>query len=307
MWGDGGILAAIRETGVSPWREPTAARLRDVRASGLSPVEGHPGAALGATREAGGLALAEVHYAPGFSMGRHGHEQAYFTLVLAGSYSEQMDARDRTCLPGSVVFRPAGEPHASRFGAAPSRCLRVRLGPQWLQSACVGLRLPERSSEMRRGRAVWLAAQIHEELHSRDDAAGLALEGLALALLAETVRAPPVGRGGSPAWLRLVLERLHSEFPSPLTLADLATTAGVHPVHLARVFHRCQRATVATYLRRLRVEAAQHELRATGRPLADIARAAGFADQSHFSRTFKKLTGWTPQAYRDSLAARRRQ
>jgi AraC family transcriptional regulator len=104
--------------------------------------------------------------------------------------------------------------------------------------------------------------------------------------------------------MQQVLDRIHADFQRPLSLADLAATAGVHPVHLARAFREHQGITVAAYTRRLRFERSLRELAELGtsqRSLAEIAQAAGFADQSHFSRTFKKLTGLTPKAYRDRL------
>jgi AraC family transcriptional regulator len=83
-------------------------------------------------------------------------------------------------------------------------------------------------------------------------------------------------------------------------LQQVATEAGVHPAHLARVFRRHHRCTIGSYLRRLRLDAACRQLVSGERPLADIALAAGFADQSHFSRLFRAATGVTPTHYRRS-------
>jgi len=77
----------------------------------------------------------------------------------------------------------------------------------------------------------------------------------------------------------------------------------VHPVHLARTFRRVHQITFAGYVRHVRIEFARRELAALESPLGDIAVAAGFCDQSHFSRLFKRYTGLTPAEYR--LACRR--
>jgi AraC family transcriptional regulator len=266
-----------------------------------SPVEGHVGTTLRAYRDLDGLSLAEVHYAPGFAMGVHSHPQAYLSIALGGAYTEQLDGARRVCEEGTVVLRPAGEPHASRFHDRPSRCLRVRLAEEWLARLPQAL-LPGRSIVATSGKARSLGAQLHGEFLDLGFAADLAIEGLTLALLAELVRPPQTRERGAPAWLRPVLDRIHAEFRSSLRLVDLAGTAGVHPVHLARVFRRWHGTTVAAYVRRLRFEDSLHQLRSLDRPLAEIARAAGFADQSHFSRAFRRMTGSTPKRYRDRLA-----
>jgi AraC family transcriptional regulator len=98
---------------------------------------------------------------------------------------------------------------------------------------------------------------------------------------------------------------MHEDAARPLSLAELAELAGVHPVHLAASFRRCYGTTVAAYLRQLRIELACRELARSDAPLADVALAAGFADQSHFGRTMKRILGVTPAAFRAANGIRR--
>jgi AraC family transcriptional regulator len=88
-----------------------------------------------------------------------------------------------------------------------------------------------------------------------------------------------------------------------LKLADIAEAVGVHPVHLAQTFHKSYRCTVGDYVRRLRIESTCRELATSEAPIVEIALAAGFCDQSHFTRTFKRLTGIAPSQYREALRA----
>jgi AraC family transcriptional regulator len=81
----------------------------------------------------------------------------------------------------------------------------------------------------------------------------------------------------------------------------MAEAVGAHPVYLSREFHRHFRCTVGEYVRQLRIELACHKLSGSDEPLALIALAAGFFDQSHFSRTFKLLTGMSPAQYRKTF------
>ena len=73
---------------------------------------------------------------------------------------------------------------------------------------------------------------------------------------------------------------------------------GVHPVHLARAFRQTYDTTFAGYIRELRVEYARNELATSAMPLSVIAAAAGFCDQSHFCRSFRRATGLSPAEYR---------
>jgi AraC family transcriptional regulator len=127
----------------------------------------------------------------------------------------------------------------------------------------------------------------------------LAIEGLTLELLAETSRRSVVSSNHKrPLWLEQAREILHAHFTGQLTLTSIAEMVGVHPVHLAREFRKYYLCTMGDYVRQLRIEFACRNLAETTTPLVEIALAAGFSHQSHFSRTFKRLTGMTPAQYR---------
>ena len=124
-------------------------------------------------------------------------------------------------------------------------------------------------------------------------------------MLAEASRRAAKGAGRpAPAWLQQARALVEAHFAEPLTLAAVARRVGVHPVHLARTFRRVHQTTFAAYVRHVRIEFARRELAASIAPLGDIAAAAGFCDQSHFSRLFKRYTGLTPAEYRLALQAR---
>jgi AraC family transcriptional regulator len=157
----------------------------------------------------------------------------------------------------------------------------------------------EQSAAFRGGFVVHLAHRLHGEFRLRDEVSRLAIESIALGMLAEASRrtAKPSERP-VPAWLRQARALVEAHFAEPLPLADVARRVGVHPVHLARTFRRVHQITFAGYVRHTRVEFARRELAASESPLGDIAVAAGFCDQSHFSRLFKRYTGLTPAEYR---------
>src|SRR5262249_59202959 len=97
-----------------------------------------------------------------------------------------------------------------------------------------------------------------------------------------------IPRRPPPRWLARVRDILHEGFARSPTLGELAERAGMHPVHVATAFRQHYGCTVGAYLRRRRVECACRQLTTSAAPLAEIALTAGFADQSHFSRVFKR-------------------
>jgi AraC family transcriptional regulator len=149
-----------------------------------------------------------------------------------------------------------------------------------------------------------LAQQVHRELHLRDGASALAIEGLLLELLGQAAREGDSAAGGEqPAWLRRATDFIHENAAERLRLSSVAEAAGVHPAHLAKTFRRHYHCTVGEYVRRLRLERAARELAGSAKSLVEIAVDAGFYDQSHFTNAFRLHTGTTPARYRRTTGA----
>jgi AraC family transcriptional regulator len=151
---------------------------------------------------------------------------------------------------------------------------------------------------------VQLAARLFHEFHLGDPCSALAIEGLACELLAAAARRRERATR-RPAWLARVEELLHAESDGRLDMARLAGEAGVHPMHLTRVFRQQHGMSMGAFARRLKIEAACAALARSREPLADIACALGFSDQSHFTRTFRAATGLTPGRFRAAAQGRR--
>jgi AraC family transcriptional regulator len=82
-----------------------------------------------------------------------------------------------------------------------------------------------------------------------------------------------------------------------ISLEDLARVAGVSRFHFARQFRAYTGQSPMGYLLRTRVERAKTLLRDSRARVVDISAELGFADQSHFARTFRRLVGMPPSAY----------
>lgn len=254
-------------------------------------------------RVVGALTLCRTAYAPDVRLPAHAHESAYLCLALAGGFRERSGAREEDVVPGAAVLHLTGERHADHFGPAPSLCLNVAFPPHASALDGAWTRDRERARYAAPATAGALVQRAARELEEDDDASALALEGLALELLALFARdARRDARRAPPPWLARAFERLRAD--PPVSLAELARDAGTHPATLVRAFRRFHDASPGELRRRWRVQRACAALRESDAPLAEIAARCGFTDQSHLSRALRRFVGLTPAAYRRAARGR---
>jgi len=251
-----------------------------------------------------GLTMSKTRYLPG-RLPIHAHAHARFVFVVDGEFTEQCNGQHRECRAGTVLFRPPGTFHSDRFGPRSSTSISVDIEPQWLdrlrQSGLTLAHVASLGSTL----SAHLAERLDREMEAPDPASGIAIESILLeSAVAASRSTEAVDERGAPVWLRRAIAFLRAELSRTVTLAEIGQAAGVHPAHLARVFRRTQGCSVGEYVRRLRVHAARRALDTSRAPLAEIAASAGFADQSHLCRTFKRSVGVTPGRYR-TLVRRR--
>jgi AraC family transcriptional regulator len=248
------------------------------------------------------IGVAQIQYAAGEWQPRHAHEETTVSIVLSGSLLERVGRVDEVARPLSVVVKPGGTEHEDRFGPRGASTLQIRLSPD------AAARLREWRSPLEQWRWIHGAPVVAPLLrvlrllrcgHTGADVIEDAVEEV-LGSLADgdvvVCRVPP-------GWLRLVREYIDdSSTPTP-RVRDLARGAHVHPVHLAREFRRCFGVSITEYMQRCRVRRAAAFIADTPTPLASVSYLAGYADQSHFCRIFRRETGMTPLAFRRLVAA----
>jgi len=109
-------------------------------------------------------------------------------------------------------------------------------------------------------------------------------------------RAPMPRVGKEPRAVRLIKDYLEARYRVGAKLAELVNLTHLDRAYLIRSFRRVVGMPPHRYLIQIRVREAKR-LIGKGRPLAEVAAEAGFADQSHLNRHFKSLTGLTPGRY----------
>lgn len=232
-------------------------------------------AAVGYLRD--GWAEVIVCRGSALSYPRHNHVSTLtLGLVLEGAVELVTDRGVRACRKNGLFALPPYVPHSLNARA-----------PYTLVSLCVSKELAVRGGP---GETREAAAALLRRALGWPEAERRLLEGLSV-LSGEGEQ-----REGPLASLRT---RLEAEPELPCSLEDMATLAGMSKYHLIRAFRREVGLTPHQFQLQNRVRKGQRLL---GGPatVAESAAAAGFCDQSHFDRQFKRLVGLTPAAYKHS-------
>ncbi len=125
---------------------------------------------------------------------------------------------------------------------------------------------------------------------------------LATRLLAAHTGSPntirPVTGGLAPKALLRAIERLRSDSDADVSLAALASEAGLSRFHFCRAFKESTGLSPHAWLRQHRLEQAMNMLRDTDASVVSIAMALGYGSQTAFAAAFRRLTGETPSDWR---------
>jgi transcriptional regulator GlxA family with amidase domain len=111
------------------------------------------------------------------------------------------------------------------------------------------------------------------------------------------------GNGSLAPWQErkakaLLVERMADD----IAIVDVARECRLSRGHFCKAFKQTTGQSPYAWLTHYRIRTAQSLLRSTQQPLADIALACGFGDQSHLTRMFSRVVGTPPGTWRRSLA-----
>lgn len=227
--------------------------------------------------------LGLVYYPPGLVQSHHTHQSAQMSVLLAGGFRECSGFKDADPSQRVSALKSAGASHAVTFGPYGALMLSMDLTGE--------LDVPLRQAGDWRPLspdATALALAV-VSTPDREDVVGDLMAAIRHEPL-QTGRVPPA----SVRRLKLALD----DDPCRLRLRDLAETSDIHRVHLSRAFTAAYGLPPSLYRRRRMAAEAMALTCNANLSLAHIASQAGFADQSHLTRAFKREIGLNPTAIR---------
>ena len=239
-------------------------------------------------------------FPPNARLDSHTHAQAVFGVMLEGSFRTRILGREVDYLPAGAWTEPAEERHSNIAGRTGAQVVVVQPTSASTETAWEFRRLLDEVVSVQSTELQADASRLEAECATPDDLSPLVVEGTALAMLARGARLYRAIRNHErePRWLAQAVDYLRAHRLDRIKLSEVARTVGVHPSRLAHEFRARVGASPGEYVRRLRLEWAAQRLVEEDAPIAEVALRAGFYDQSHFSRLFRRHFGIAPAAWR---------
>ncbi len=221
--------------------------------------------------------------------------------------------RREVFMPESLFVSPAGVPFAAQW-PDPVSSLGIMIEPE-LVSNVIGPGISSSRFELRYGHCAEdrLIAQLlyalRQDLREGSPRGRLYGESLGTALVAHLVRnyaehdqLPCTPRGRLPPnRLRRVVDYINDRLETDLSLPELAALVGLNPDYFARAFKQTTGVAPYRYVLLKRIGRACRLLHDRRISLVEIAARSGFASQSSFTTSFRRLKGITPSSYRRAL------
>ena len=247
-----------------------------------------------------GATLFETVYKQPTRMPSHEHTCPYVSVLLKGSYREAYRRGEADFIPFTAVFHPANAQHSCFLNERGCRFFTLELETSWMDSMRIGV-LANSVFDRHGERILWQMLRLLREFRDRETRFLLTIESLILEILAGLGGERQIGpRLPFHRW-KLLEEKIHDSFREPIRTRDLASAAGIHPVHVARLFRLKTGVTPGEYLQHLRAQCACRLMQDPERSLGEIASESGFFDQSHMNRILKRLVHCSPGNFRSLI------
>jgi AraC family transcriptional regulator len=248
------------------------------------------------------VTLSELAYRSVHKLPPHSHESAYVSLLMYGRYRDRLTGRLVDYAPFQAGFRPARTEHTDEYGDGVNLFFNIEIRAGFLDALLAEGGRSAIAPTLCGPRTAIFACGLYQHF-LRETFSELAAESVVAEMMGDLGGLLPVEERASPRWLVRVIDYLDAHHSRRLALLDVAQEAGIHPVHLSRVFRRRFGTTMGVHVNRLRIQRACRSISRGDASLCEIAADCGFSDQSHLNRVFKAMLGVTPVRFRLSHQA----
>ena len=270
----------------------------DKRVSGLSDPLGR----VLDRKKIGSFVFVNHHYPKLAERARHSHPWLHLTMVREGQYCRRLGQRTDDYEAGSLTFLQTNDSHTDSY-APGSKCLHVVIPSDVEQRLTRDFGIQGTAGQISPSLSARFSVALEREFRSTDSESPLIVEALLFDIVSRHLITIRDRSSARPSWLGLLLDYLDDSFEQEWSLQSMAAEIGVHPVYLCRTFSEHFDCTLGEYIRKQRVLRGWQLLAIGDGTLAEVASQSGFADQSHFTRAFKKQFGTTPGKWRRAIVA----
>ncbi|UTN05456.1 helix-turn-helix transcriptional regulator [Flavobacterium bizetiae] len=241
-----------------------------------------------------GIAVVETEYQQKVYEGWHSHHNAHITLFLKGGTAEKRKNSSTHVGPGSLLFYHSDELHLNQDTLFPSKNINIEIEENLLKELQISEAIIEKSIR-NTTLTKFLILKIFKESMIADPFSGDTINMLFAQLSNANTHLERYEK--SPFWVKSLNELLNDCWNENPNLQDLAQVLNLNPITISKHFPKYFGCTLGEYMRRIKIDRSLSLITSNQINLTEIGFQCGFADQSHFIRTFKNQTGFLPKQF----------
>jgi AraC family transcriptional regulator len=241
-----------------------------------------------------GISIIETEYQQKVYEGWHSHKNAHITLFLKGGTIEKRKNENHAVAPGTILFYHSDELHLNQNTLFPSKNINLEIDENHFKEFGITEELLK-SGTANTVKTKLLILKIYNECLIDDTFSKDSIN----MLLSHFASNKNYGDQFSkcPSWVNSLYELLNDCWNENPSLDDLSKILNINPISISKHFPKYFGCTLGEYSRRLKIDRSLTLIQQPSISLTDVGFECGFADQSHFIRTFKQQTGFLPKKF----------
>ncbi|MEO6231700.1 MAG: AraC family transcriptional regulator, partial [Ferruginibacter sp.] len=239
----------------------------------------------------------ETLYSDQLSSDWHYHANPHFSHILSGGSIELRERGNQLQTAGTSLYYNPDIIHKNTNYQKDTRIFNLEIQSGFLTEYDLNIESANVFSPFNEHLKKNILVKILREFYINDKHSVLSIQQLCMQLFQqinhETIPQP------NRHWTIVLKDYLHSHWNEIPTLNELSKVVKIHPVTISRYFSKYFNCTLGEYIRQIKIENSLPLIRSNKYLLTEIAYECDFTDQSHFTKTFKQVTGILPKEYKN--------